>query len=154
MGKARGSFLDLLEYSMSNLTITDAFAKYGAELTNAMWAFSAIAEDGSLVISCWQHKFTIPEKGVLRYTDQLSRWPQSRSPGRDLFVEHLRKGYKERSAVRLVIVSTKETAIVDAGRDASKVKKIFHLKEDYVGSISSFDGDIYTIDFKKEEPIE
>jgi hypothetical protein len=135
---------------MSDLTLTDAFAKYGAELDTA-WAFSAIADDGSLVISCWQHKFTIPRKGVLRYTDELSRWEQPLSPGRELFAKHLRQAHDENLPVRLVIVSTKDTARVDAGDDATKLRKTFDLREGYIGTIASFDGDNYTIDFQKQE---
>ncbi len=37
---------------MSKLNYTDAFAKYGAKLVNPRWAYSAIADDGSMVRSC------------------------------------------------------------------------------------------------------
>ena len=137
---------------MSELTFTEAFAKYGAVLKNAMWAFSAIADDGSLVLSCWQHKFTIPEQGVLRYNDRLSRFRQINTQGKNLLIEHLRRAHDEQLLVRLVIASTKDTASVDAGRDASRLPKTFHLKEDFVGRVVSFDGDEFVIDFKKQEP--
>jgi hypothetical protein len=135
---------------MGVLTLTDAFAKYGAEL-DSKYAFSAIADDGSLVISCWQHKFTIPRKGVLRYTDQLSRWQQPLSPGRELFASHIRKAHSESLPVRLVIVSTRDTASVDAGDDATKLKKAFDIRMGYLGAIASFDGDLYTIDFQEQK---
>ena len=136
---------------MSDLSFTEAFASYGAKLANAQWAFSAIADDGSLVISCWQHKFTIPEKGILRYSDCLSRWRRLNTPGRKLLIEHLGQAHKEKLRVRLVIASTKETGIVDAGEDAGGLPKTFHLREDFVGQVVSFDGDAYVIDFKKQE---
>jgi hypothetical protein len=38
---------------MKKLTLTAAFAYYGAKLKNTRWAYSAIADDGALVFSCW-----------------------------------------------------------------------------------------------------
>ncbi len=134
---------------MYDMSFTEAFAKYGASLANPQWAFSAIAQDGSLVISCWQHKFTRPEQGMLRYTDCLSRWKRLSTSGKKLFIEHLRKAHDEKLAVRLVIVSTEDTAKVDSGEDASRLRKSFHIREDFVGQVVSFDGDAYVIDFKK-----
>jgi hypothetical protein len=135
---------------MSDLTITEAFAQYGATLKNPQWAFSALAADGSLVLSCWQHKFTIPERGVMRYTDRLSRWHRINAPGRNLLVEHLRQAHDKQLPVRLVIVSTSSTAVVDAGKDASSLPKTFHLKANYTGQVVSFDGDEFLIDFRKQ----
>lgn len=54
------------------LTYTAAFRAFGAKLVNPMWAYSAIAEDGALVLSCWSHKLKLAN-GVLTYTDRLSR---------------------------------------------------------------------------------
>ena len=42
---------------MANIGFVDAFSKFGAKLDNPMWAVSAIAQDGALVISCWEHYF-------------------------------------------------------------------------------------------------
>lgn len=134
---------------MSDLTFTEAFGKYGASLSNPQWAFSAIAPDGALVISCWQHKMTIPEKGVLRYSDCLSRWKQVNTPGRNLFVKHLRQAYAEKLLVRLIIVSAKDTATVDAGEDASGIHKTFDVRKEFGGQVVFFDDDAYVIDFKR-----
>ena len=132
------------------MNFTEAFAKYGAKLANPQWAFSAIAEDGSLVLSCWQHKITI-EKGVWRYSDCVSRLPRQ-TPGTNLMIKHLDKALKEKLRVRIVIVSTNEAGIlvVDKGEDASKLPKTFDVREDYIGQVVSFDGDAYVIEFKKQ----
>jgi hypothetical protein len=135
---------------MSDLKFTEAFEKYGAKLSNPQWAFSALAGDGSLVISCWQHKITIPEKGLMRYTDALSRF-RLHTPGKNLLTTHLGQAYQEKLPVRLVIVSAKDTGPVDAGEDVSGLAKTFHIRKDYVGSVVSFDGDAFVIDFRKEE---
>lgn len=133
---------------MNNLSFTEAFAKYGAKLANPQWAFSAIAEDGSLVLSCWQHKIDI-KKGVWRYSDCLSRL-RRQTPGRNLLAAHLDQTQKEKLRVRIVIVSTKETGVVDAGEDASRLPKTFDVREDFIGQVVSFDGDAYLIEFKKQ----
>lgn len=137
---------------MSEINFTEAFAKCGAKLTNPQWAFSAIANDGSLVLSCWQHKLSIPEKGILRYSDCLSRWQRVNAPGRNLFLTHLTKAFDEKLPVRLVIVSTKNPEIIDSGGDASRLRKTFDVKEHFVGQVTAFDGDVYIIDFKKRQP--
>lgn len=136
---------------MSKLNLTDAFAIYEAKLANPQWAFSAIAPDGALVISCWQHKFTTPSKGVLRYTDRLSRWKRN-TPGKNLLSTHLDQAFKNKLRVRLVIVSTPETAAVDAGDNVSGASKTFHVKEDFIGEVVSFDGDGFVMDFAKQQP--
>ena len=134
---------------MAELKFTEAFAKYGAKLANPMWAFSAIAEGGSLVLSCWQHKFSMPEKGVLRYSDKLSRWKGENHLGKNLLTSHITQAYEQNLPVRLVIATTSEPARVDAGEDASALPKTFHLKENVVGHVVSFDGDSYVIDFNE-----
>jgi hypothetical protein len=134
---------------MAELRFTEAFAKYGAKLANPMWSFSAIAADGSLVLSCWQHKFSIPEKGVLRYSDKLSRWHRENHLGKKMLTEHLSQAHQHQLPVRLIVATTTEPERVDAGEDASRIGKTFHLKEDFVGQVVSFDGDAYEIDFRK-----
>ena len=56
-----------------NLTLSDAFAKFGAKPANRLRALSAIAEDGAVVLSCARSYFGRPGRGVLRYEDKLSR---------------------------------------------------------------------------------
>lgn len=135
---------------MSELNFTQAFAVYGAKPKNVQWSVSALAADGSLVISCWQHKFSVPEKGVMRYTDCLSRWRGNNVSGREELAGHLESARDENRKVRLVIASTRETTRVEEGRDVSGVPKSFHVREDYVGEVVAFDGDSFTIDFKKQ----
>jgi hypothetical protein len=52
---------------MPTLAITEWLAKYGAKLTNPMWALSAQAADGSIVISCWANHFRRPDRDAVRY---------------------------------------------------------------------------------------
>lgn len=62
---------------MSNVGIVDAFRRYGAKQVNPQWAVTAIAEDGSLVVSCWSKYFSRPSQGLMRYEDRLSRWKRN-----------------------------------------------------------------------------
>jgi hypothetical protein len=139
---------------MSELSFTAAFASFGAKLANPMWAFSAMADDGALVISCWQHKFTMPEKGLLRYSDRLSRWQRMNMPGKNLLITHLTQAYEQKLPVRLVIASTSDTATVDAGEDASRLSKTFHVRKEFTGQVVAFDGDAYQIDFRKRRDVQ
>src|SRR5256885_15397018 len=89
---------------MKKLTLTTAFATYGAELKNTRWAFSAIAADGSLVLSCWSHFLKGYVNGHKRYEDRLSRW-ETDTPGRQLLTEHLKLAVARNLPVRLIVAT-------------------------------------------------
>lgn len=133
---------------MANLGFVEAFAKYGARLKNTNWSVSAIAQDGALVVSCWQHFFRSAGHNVLRYEDRLSRW-SGNSLGSALLGEHLAAALEHGLPVRLVVASTPETDAVDQGHDASKVPKSFHIRDDLEGRVVVFDGDRFVMDFRK-----
>jgi hypothetical protein len=133
---------------MATLGFVEAFAKFGARPENPMWAVSAIAEDGSLVLSCWSHYFRSGGPGVSLYGDRLSRWAGNAS-GNNLLRAHLAKAFQEALPVRMVVATAEDTDSIDHGHDASKVKKSFHIRQDAVGKVVSFDGDNYVIEFKR-----
>src|SRR5687768_4548541 len=95
---------------MKKLTLTGAFAIYGAELKNARWACSAIARDGSLVISCWRNFLKSYVDGRRRYEDRLSRWRNNL--GRELLRDQLNLAIERSLPIKLVI------ATLDDPRDA------------------------------------
>ncbi len=134
---------------MGNLNLSQAFAEYGAKLANHQWAVSAIADDGALIISCWAHYFKKVD-GHLQYEDILSRW-RANSAGNNLIRQHIEDAMKNGRTVRLVIATANDTAMVDSGNDASKVKKTFHTRPDMTGRISYFDGDKFVIDFQRKK---
>lgn len=134
---------------MATLRFTEAFRVFGAKLANPMWAYSAIADDGALVISCWSHKLKLKDR-VLAYTDHLSRW-KANTPGKSLLIEHLTKAREEGLCVRLIIATTDQPEVVDRGEDASAIKKTFHVREDVVGKVTLFDGDNFLLEFKARE---
>lgn len=130
-----------------NLSFSDAFRAFGATLTNPQWAYSSIASDGSMVISCWAHKLKLANR-VLTYTDRLSRWNLN-APGKNLLTEHLRKAHDERLDVRLVIARTDQPEVVERGEEAASLKKEFYIKENVVGKVTVFDGDNFVIEFRE-----
>jgi len=132
---------------MATLLFTEAFKLFGAKLVNPQWAYSAIAEDGALVISCWSHKLKLKNR-VLTYTDRLSRWKLN-PPGKNLLIEHLTKARDESLPVRLVVATTNQPDVVDRGEEASTIQKTFHVKKNVVGKIALFDGDKFVIEFRE-----
>jgi len=135
---------------MSDLSLSEAFAHYGAKLVNRQWAVSSIAEDGALVISCWAHLFRKVDT-VLRYEDKLSRW-QGNAAGNNLFKQHIVDAINNDRLVRLVIATAEDPDTIDSGNEASTVKKTFHIKPNMVGRIKLFDGDKLIIDFQRKVP--
>lgn len=130
------------------MSYTEAFSSFGATLVNPQWAYSAIANDGSLVISCWSHKF-IPENNVLVYRDRLSRW-RGNSPGKNLLIDHLTRARDQALPVRLVIATTDQPDVVDRGEEASTIHKTFHIRRDLVGTVTLFDDDNFVIEFRRQ----
>ena len=132
---------------MAHLGIKDAFAQYGATLRNVQWSVSAWAPDGTLVVSMWEHhRRKGTAAGTLVFEGSVNRW---KGPGNSEFRENMDKAFTLGAAVRLVIVRTEEVARVEAGEDASKVKKDFFLKEEVVGKVTEWDHDRYAITFIK-----
>jgi hypothetical protein len=133
---------------MATLNYTEAFRAFKAKLTNPMWAYSAIAEDGAVVLSCWSHKLKL-NNGVLTYSDRLSRW-EPNTPGKNLLAQHLRAALDKGLAVRLIVATTDQPDVVDRGEAADKIKKTFHIKPGVIGKVTLFDGDNFLIEFRKK----
>jgi len=131
---------------MSAVGFVEAFASYQAELVNANWAVSSIAQDGSLVLSCWAHLFKSTEHRRLIYKDNLRRWGTSNPLGRSLLADHLVKARDDKLPVRIVVATARNPAELDAVQDASKIKKTFHVRSDWVGRLAAFDGDNFEIE--------
>ena len=130
------------------MTLTREFAGYGAQLRNPRWAVSAMSSDGALVLSCWRQYLTIPESGILRYTDAVSRWSEGNPVGSRLCIEHLQAACENNLPVRLVIATTEDEDSVNKG-NASNLKVSFHSKKTHTGKVMEFDGDNLVIDFRK-----
>jgi hypothetical protein len=129
---------------MARVGIKEAFGHYRAVLRNVQWSVSAWAPDGSLVVSLWDHHYRKGMPGTLEFAARASRWS---GPGNTEFRENVARAFREKSAVRLVIVRTDETARVEAGEDASKIKKDFRVRDELLGRVIEWDGDNYAFRF-------
>jgi hypothetical protein len=131
---------------MAQLTLTQAFAHYGAKLRNPQWSVSAWAPDGSLVVSCWDHHYRRGLPGTMEFTGSLDRWS---GPGNREFRRNVADAYSGGKKVRLVVVKTDDVASVESGADASKLKKEFFLREDLEGKVIELDAERYVFRFQK-----
>ena len=123
-----------------NLSLVDAFARFGAKPRNRLRALSAIASDGAMVLNCSHAYFGHPSQGVLRYEDKLSR---DTAPTKEtgLLGEHLALARDSELPVRMIVTPTVEEKSRKGG---------FHVRFDLIGKVVKFDGDHFIIDFTRE----
>lgn len=137
-----------------SLTYTDAFAKFGAKLNNQQWSVSAFGTDGCFVVSLWQNWIRPGDvKGTLIYRDTLSQW-KGNDMGRNEFRNHLGAVHISNAPIKLIIArpsSAADADLVGQVADESKIKKIFAVREDLVGSLKEFDGDALCIVFRRAD---
>ena len=126
-----------------NLSLVDAFGKFGAKPRNRVYSLSAMATDGAMVLNCSKAQFGHPAPGVLRYEDKLSREPATSKEGAYLG-EHLALARDGALPVRMVVTSIADD---DHGR------RSFHVRSDLIGKLVKFDGDHFIIDFTRSEEI-
>jgi hypothetical protein len=136
---------------VKTLGLEEAFARFGAKPVNRVWACSAYASDGALVISGWGHLYRQTAPGVLAYVDNLSRAGASNKAGSDLLRQHLETALREDPPVRMVVATAAGRPGVARPAYATKAKKTFHVRKDLVGKVVSFDGDNFVIEFRKTD---
>jgi hypothetical protein len=127
-----------------NLSLIDAFGKFGAKPANRLRGLSAMAADGALVLNCQHAYFGHPSRGVLRYEDRLSRESVD-SKDVQLLGQHLTLARDGALPVRMVVTSLADEK-TGAGRRC-------HVRPDLVGKVVEFDGDRFIIDFARREEI-
>ena len=133
-------------------TKTEAFADLLARTVNPMNEYSAIAEDGSLVLECWNQYIKLLPDGTWRYQiKDLSSW--SNVHGKRLMLEHLQLALDEDRPVRLITVRLKNNPNVDVGgMDASNEPKVIIPYLDRVGKVVELTANNIIIDFRKQQP--
>jgi hypothetical protein len=132
---------------MADLGLVQAFARYGAKLKNPQWSVCALNEKGELVVSLWAHHHRKSEPGSSEFSDTVNRWS---GPGNNEFRAALQEALESGRVVRLVLAHAEDPGYVESGQDASKTKKTFSVRPDWIGKVVSFDGDEYVIRFVKE----
>jgi hypothetical protein len=129
-----------------NLSLVDAFGRFGAKPTNRLQSLSALAADGALVLNCAGAYFGHPSKGVLRYEDRLSRGP-GKSKDTGLLGQHLTIALDGALPVRMIVTSRTEEKSGAAGT------RTCHVRPDLIGAVVKFDGDHFIVDFKRREGV-
>ncbi len=126
-----------------NLSLRDAFARFGAKPKNRLQGLSAMAADGALVLNCSYAYFRHPTRGVLRYEDRLSRQTSGASEA-ELLGRHLTLAQTGALPVRMVVSSR------EADKSAGATPGC-HVRLDLVGKVAEFDGDHFVVDFTRPD---
>jgi hypothetical protein len=124
-----------------NLSLVEAFGKFGSKPSNRLRALSAMAADGALVLKCSPEYFGHPERGVLRYEDRLSREPVA-TKCTDLLSQHLTLARDAALPVRMVV-----TPVASDSRRSPGC----HVRVDLIGKVVKFDGDHFIVDFTRQQ---
>jgi hypothetical protein len=127
-----------------NLSLIDAFGKFGAKPSNRLWGLSAMAADGAMVLNCHHTYFRHPSRGVLRYEDKLSR-ESADSKNAQLLGQHLTLARDGALPVRMVVTTLAEETVARGRR--------CHVRPDLIGKVVKFDGDEFVIDFERREEV-
>ena len=125
---------------MENLSLEVAYGRYGAQITNKQRSLSAMAADGSLVLTCQSEKFSRPGAGILRYSGQLSQEGTSTRVAE--LGAHLTSARDTDASVRAVVITPPRGI----------VRRVIHVRTDLVGKVVDFDGDAFVVDFTRPAP--
>jgi hypothetical protein len=126
-----------------NLSLTDAFGRFGAKPASRLRALSALAADGALVLNCRRSFFGHSSPGVLRYEDKLSR-EAGGATGTGLLSQHLTLARDGALPVRMIVTSP---------ADEKGGSRSCHVRPDLIGVVVKFDGDHFIVDFKRREEL-
>jgi hypothetical protein len=124
-----------------NLTLIDAFGRFGAKPASRLGSLSAMAADGAMVLSCSPAHFGHPARGVLRYETRISA-AQAESKVVTSLSEHLTRAHEGGLPVRMIVTPEREKG----GRTSGH-----HVRPDLIGKVVEFDGDHFVVDFTRPE---
>ena len=134
---------------MRSPTLTTAMAEYDAT-RKGIYDYSAIARDGSVVVSCWGQLLNQIDRQTLRYEiADLSKWTSN--PGsRNRFRQHLQYASDFNKTIRLIIAKEKNRPPPKIeGTDGRKIRKSYFVESDFIGKVAVFDGNRVVIDFQR-----
>lgn len=126
-----------------NLTLIDAFGRFGAKPASRLGSLSAMATDGAMVLNCLPAHFGHPAPGVLRYETRLSA-AQAESKVVTTLCEHLTLARDANLPVRMVVTFPARVKAAKGGGH--------HVRPDLTGKVVEFDGDRFVIDFTRPRP--
>ncbi len=127
---------------MMNISLFDAFGRFGAKPASRLGSLSAMATDGAMVLNCRIAHFSHPARGVLRYETSLSAAQAGARIVRTLS-EHLTRARDGDLPVRMVVTFPEREKSGKAGG--------YYVRPDLVGKVAEFDGDRFVIDFTRTQ---
>jgi hypothetical protein len=127
-----------------NLTLIDAFGRFGAKPSNRLGSLSAMAADGAMVLNCLPTHFGHPARGVLRYEHRLSA-AQAESKILTTLGEHLTRARDDGLPVRMILTSPEREKTGKGGG--------YRIRPDLIGKVVDFDGDRFVIDFTRPQAV-
>lgn len=125
-----------------NLTLIDAFRRFGAKPESRLSSLSAMAADGAMVLNCLPAHFDHPARGVLRYETSLSA-ADADSKVVTALREHLTRARDACLPVRMIVTFPDGER---TGKGGS-----YHVRPDLTGRLVEFDGDRFVIDFTRPQ---
>ena len=76
-----------------------------------------------------------PCEDTVEFSDSINRWA---GPGNAEFRNNLARAFSEKKPILLVEVLTEDPDHIEAGRDASQVKKEFYLRRELIGEVIEY----------------
>lgn len=111
------------------MRLTEAFRRYGVELTNPQWTSSAVSEDPrQVILSLWKHSFN---EDMTRYEIGTAGW---KGAGKVIFYRHLRQAMTEGLPLRVIVASTDDPDEIVEG-NASRTDNDFEPDFELVGRV-------------------
>jgi hypothetical protein len=129
--------------TVMNLTLVDAFSRFGAKPASRLGSLSGMAADGAMVLNCLPAHFGHPGPGVLRYETKLST-AQAAAKIVTALGEDLTRARDAGLPVRMVVTIQEREK---AGNRACS----YHVRPDLIGKVVEFDGDRFVVDFTRPQ---
>ncbi|RYZ23846.1 MAG: HNH endonuclease [Chitinophagaceae bacterium] len=125
------------------MKLTEAFRRYGVELTNPQWTSSAVSEDPrQVIVSLWKHSFN---EDMTRYETGTAAW---KGAGKPIFYRHLRQAMDEGLPLRVVVASTDDPEEIVDG-NASQTDNDFEPDFELVGRVVRLEDDELELAFER-----
>lgn len=125
------------------MKLTEAFRRYGVELTNPLFTSSAVSENPrQVILSLWKHSFN---EDMTRYESGTAGW---QGAGKPIFYRHLRQAMDEGLPLRVVVASTDDPEEIMEG-NASRTNNDFEPDFELVGRVVRLDDNELELAFER-----
>lgn len=123
------------------MRITEAFRRYGVELTHPAWTSSAVSENPrQVILSLWRHSFS-PD--MTRYETGTAEWDGG---GKPIFYRHLRMAMEEGLPIRVIVATTDDPEEIVKG-NATRTQNDFEPDFSLVGRVVYLEENAFELAF-------